>query len=81
MIDPNAYDVAELDAIIDGVRKKFRDKLAADTGFFGQDKGVVNRIALTLEEKARYYVANRTRLAAEAEVLFASWTKNTQSTD
>ena len=52
LIDPNAYSVAELDTIVDAVRKKFRDKLAADPGFFGQDKGVANRIALTLDEHA-----------------------------
>ncbi len=52
MTDINSYDVAELDAIIDGVRKKFLDKLAADPSFFGQDAGVADRIAVTLNEKA-----------------------------
>ena len=52
MTDPNTYDVTDLDAIVDGVRKKFRDKLAAAPNFFGQDKGVAQRIAVTLNESA-----------------------------
>jgi len=50
MTDPNAYDVTDLDTIVDGVRKEFRAKLAADPNFFGQDKGVADRIAVTLNE-------------------------------
>lgn len=49
MADPNAYDVGDLDVIVDGVRKKFRDKLAADPSLFGQNRGVALRIAATLD--------------------------------
>jgi deoxyribose-phosphate aldolase len=52
MTDPNTYEIADLDATVDGVRKKFRDKLIADPDFFGHDKGVAERIALTLSEDA-----------------------------
>jgi len=50
--DPNTYDVSEIDAIVDSVRKTFCDKLAADPNFFGQDKGVERRIAATLNKNA-----------------------------
>ncbi len=52
MTDPNTYGVRALDAIVDGARKTFRDKLAADPSFFGHDKRVANRIAVTLNEDA-----------------------------
>ncbi len=50
MCDPNIYDVADLDAIVDDVREKLREKLAADPNFFGQDSAVARRIAVTLNE-------------------------------
>lgn len=52
MTDPNTYDIADLDAIVDGVRTKLRDKLAADRDFFGQDKSVAKRIPKCLAEDA-----------------------------
>jgi deoxyribose-phosphate aldolase len=52
MADPSTYDVTDLDTIVDGVRKKFGDKLVADPNFFGQDQGVAQRIAVTLNENA-----------------------------
>lgn len=52
MTDPNTYDVTDLDAIVDRARARFHDKLEADPTFFGQDRGVANRIAATVNEDA-----------------------------
>jgi len=52
MANPNTYEVSELDAIVDNVRKIFRDKLSVDPDFFGHDKGVKARISATLDKNA-----------------------------
>ena len=48
MPDPNTYDIADLDAIVDHVR----EKLAINPSLFGQDVGVAERIAVTLNQNS-----------------------------
>ena len=49
MTTPITYDVTDLDAIVDRAREKLRQKVATDRTLFGDDKGVRQRIANTLE--------------------------------
>jgi deoxyribose-phosphate aldolase len=52
MTDPNAYDLANLDAVVDSARARLRERLACDRNLFGDDKGVRGRIESTLNEDA-----------------------------
>jgi deoxyribose-phosphate aldolase len=52
MTDPNTYDVTDLDGIVDRARVKLRERLASDGNLFGDDQGVRDRVATTLEKDA-----------------------------